>query len=77
MLFLTILFHQGSTDQAVELLVISTDLHGVITSINPAGEKLTGWSAAELVGRLQMMVETTTAPINRTPPMVGVPRLLP
>ena len=31
--------------------IISTDLHGVITSINPAGEKLTGWSAAELVGR--------------------------
>jgi len=31
--------------------IVSTDLDGLITSFNPAAEKLLGWSAAELVGR--------------------------
>jgi PAS domain S-box-containing protein len=31
--------------------IISTDTTGCITSINPAGEKLTGWKSEELVGK--------------------------
>ena len=32
--------------------IISTDTAGCITSINPAGEKLMGWQADELVGKM-------------------------
>jgi PAS domain S-box-containing protein len=31
--------------------IVSTDLEGMITSFNPAAEKLLGWSATELVGQ--------------------------
>ena len=32
--------------------IVSTDVNGLITSFNPAAEKLLGWSAAEVVGKV-------------------------
>ena len=36
--------------------IISTDTAGIITSINPAGEKLTDWKAGELIGKVSAAI---------------------
>ena len=35
--------------------IISTDLDGIVTALNPAGERLVGYSAAELIGKQSVL----------------------
>lgn len=42
---------QGAILSGAACAIVSTDRAGVITSVNPAAEKLFGWRADELVGR--------------------------
>ena len=44
------------TLQAISDGVVSTDQHDMVTFINPAAVRITGWSPAEAVGRLGMEV---------------------
>lgn len=41
----------NSVSRAANALIISTDLQGTITSLNPMAEEAMGWSAEELVGK--------------------------
>lgn len=44
-------FQKAILDNASSV-ILTTDLNGIIQTINPAGEKMTGYSAAELIGRM-------------------------
>ncbi|RAJ89852.1 PAS domain S-box-containing protein [Larkinella arboricola] len=49
--------------------IVSTDLHGVIQTANPAGEKLLGYGQGELLGRQVWMSPKST---DQKPALIGV-----
>jgi len=50
-----------TTIQSTPLAIYTRDLHGLVTSWNPAAEKMFGWSAAEIIGQPLLSV-----PANKT-----------
>jgi len=50
-----------TTIQSTPLAIYSRDLHGLVTSWNPAAEKMFGWSAAEIIGRPLLSVPADKA----------------
>jgi len=56
--------------------VIATDTRGIVSRINPAAEKLTGWKAATAVGKPISEIYRLVDPLNRQPIENPITRLL-
>ena len=50
--------YRAIVESATDFAIVTTDLHGRITSWNPGAEKLLGWSEGEVLGRHACMIFT-------------------
>ena len=50
--------YRAIVENATDFAIVTTDLHGRITSWNPGAEKLLGWSEGEVLGRHDCMIFT-------------------
>ena len=47
---------QNAVFKSAEYAIVTADLNGIVQTINPAAERLLGWSARELVGQVSVML---------------------